>query len=114
MLGCDLTKLDDWTLSLITNPEVIKLNQHSHSARQLSRDGDFVVWTSHSSDSKVLYVALFNLGEKSATQTVPLAKLNVMTGATARDLWSGHPIAISAGQLSLEVPAHGSRLISFR
>ena len=38
MIGTEMTRLDDWTLSLLTNAEVLRLLQHSKGARQLERD----------------------------------------------------------------------------
>ena len=60
ILGADMTKLDDWTLKLLTNKEVIEINQNSENNRQLSQRGDLFVWTADVPGSKDKYVALFN------------------------------------------------------
>jgi alpha-galactosidase len=60
ILGADMTKLDEFTLKLLTNPEVLAVNQASTGNRQLSRDDDLVVWTAAVPDSPDRYVALFN------------------------------------------------------
>ena len=60
ILGADLTKLDDFTLNLLTNPEVLAVNQASSGNHQLSRKDDLIVWTAEVPDSPDRYVALFN------------------------------------------------------
>jgi len=60
ILGADMTKLDPFTLDLLTNPEVLAVNQSSTKNRQLSRKDDLIVWTAEVPGSKDRYVALFN------------------------------------------------------
>lgn len=60
MLGADMTKLDGFTLSLLTNDEVLAVNQHSSGNRELYHRGDLVAWIADVSESKDKYVALFN------------------------------------------------------
>ncbi len=57
-----MTKLDDWTLKLLTNKEVIEINQNSENNRQLIQDGDLIVWTADVPGSKDKYLAFFNTG----------------------------------------------------
>ena len=64
ILGGDMTKLDEWTLNLLTNKEVIAVNQQSENNRQLFQDGDFYAWTADVPNSKDKYVALFNTQTK--------------------------------------------------
>src|ERR1700722_7685487 len=45
ILGANLTKLDDWTLALITNRGVLNVDQNSHNGRQVAREGDTIAWT---------------------------------------------------------------------
>lgn len=60
ILGADMTRMDDWTVKLLTNKEVLKVNQNSLNNRQLSRKGDHIVWVADVPKSKDKYVALFN------------------------------------------------------
>ncbi len=60
ILGGDMTKLDEFTIDLLTNPEVLSVNQASANNRQLARDGNLVVWAADVPGSKDKYVALFN------------------------------------------------------
>ena len=61
ILGADLTKLDDATLALLTNDEVIAVNQASGDNRELFRRDGFCAWAADVPGSPDRYVALFNL-----------------------------------------------------
>ena len=52
LLGCDLAQMDDFTLSLLTNDEVLAINQDvlGKQATQISNDGDRVVYAKTLSD----------------------------------------------------------------
>ncbi len=64
MHGGDMTKTDDFTLSLLTNDEVLAVNQRSENNRQLFRTDDgHVAWVADVPGSADKYVALFNIGE---------------------------------------------------
>jgi alpha-galactosidase len=60
ILGGDMTKLDDFTKEILTNPEMLKVNQQSTNNRQVSRDKNLIVWAADVTNSKDKYVALFN------------------------------------------------------
>lgn len=64
MLGCSLSQIDPFTYSLITDRKLIEINQKSTGNRQLSREGDIVVWYA-SLENEDCY-AVFNLGEETA------------------------------------------------
>ncbi len=64
ILGGDMTKLDDWTLNLLTNKEVLAVNQNSENNRQLFQDGEFYAWVADVPGSQDKYVALFNTQTK--------------------------------------------------
>jgi len=60
IFGGDLTKLDPFTRDLLTNPEVLAVNQASAGNRQLWRRDDLIVWRAEVPDSRDRYVAFFN------------------------------------------------------
>ncbi|MEY9886414.1 hypothetical protein ABIA35_002044 [Catenulispora sp. MAP12-49] len=111
--GDDLTKLDSYGLSLLSNDEVIAVDQAGHPARPLTQDTDQQVWYSRNPDGS-LTVALFNLGTAPATVTAPFSSLGIAAGssATVRDLWSHQSLGTMSGQFSATLPAHGSRLLT--
>ncbi len=60
IFGGDMTKLDDFTKEVLTNPEMLEVNQTSSKNRQVSRENNLIVWTADAADGKDKYVALFN------------------------------------------------------
>jgi len=64
IFGGDMTKLDEFTLSMLTNPEVLEVNQNSTNNRQLSRENNLIVWAADVPGSKDKYLALFNAQSK--------------------------------------------------
>ena len=63
MLGAELPKLDEWTLNLITNKNVLHLLTGSHNAKQIMRSNKQAVWHSEDLHEDVQYLAIFNLDE---------------------------------------------------
>ncbi|MCU0793218.1 MAG: glycoside hydrolase family 27 protein [Opitutaceae bacterium] len=113
MHGGDLTLTDDFTLSLLTNDEVLAVNQFSARNHQLFRtSAGHVAWLADIPYSPDKYVALFNLADSGpAVVRVPLADLGLPPGsARVRDLWSHSDLPPAADALTAEVPAHGARL----
>src|SRR5579863_3052372 len=92
MIGGDLTAADAWTLSLLTNPEVIAVDQHSSGNHPVISTADTVVWLaqagSGSPESADRYLAVFN---RNAAKTVVHFEWKdvALTGKTykLRDLW---------------------------
>ena len=114
ILGANLTRLDDATRGLITNKDVIAVNQHSHDNHPLSHlpkgFKQVRAWVA-SGRSDERYLALFNLGDKPVALEAPWGELGLDSGRyTARDLWSGRQPG-SSTHLKIDLPAHGSVLL---
>src|SRR3546814_5272669 len=63
IMGGDLRALDPATLALLTNPEVIAVDQTSEDGHQLFREGNRVGWAAREPGTGDTYLALFNLGD---------------------------------------------------
>ncbi|TWD83063.1 fibronectin type III domain protein [Kribbella amoyensis] len=108
-IGDDLTKLDAYGMKLLTNREVIAINQAGVPARPLNQDQLQQVWHAKNPDGSVT-VGLFNLADSPATVTGRFDQLGVTGQATVRDVWAAKNTAGVTGQVSAELPAHGSKL----
>ncbi len=88
-MGGNLTKTDKWTGGLLTNPDVIAVDQHSTGAREVSHEGGRIVWVAKSESGQGAYVALFNLSDAKQTVEYPLQSLGARkVSFRVRDLWS--------------------------
>lgn len=107
--GDDLTKLDEFGLSLLTNREVIAVDQQGIPARPVTPSGNQQVWGMKNADSSYT-VALFNLGEASANVAAYWTSFGFSGKAAVRDLWSHRDLGERNDVISAKLPAHGSRL----
>jgi hypothetical protein len=112
-----MTRTDPFTLSLLTNDEVLAVNQRSARNRQLFRTDDgLIAWVADADDGKSKYLALFDTGDAadSATgnRTVPveMAALGLQGQVQVRDLWSRAQLKPVSGTFKPQVAAHGARL----
>lgn len=108
--GNDLTKLDNFGLSLLTNDEVIAVDQAGHPAHPVSTATQQQVWYSNNGDG-TLNVALFNLGSSPATVGVKWSDMGLSGPAYIRDLWTHTDLGLfNTGYSSVNLPAHASKL----
>ena len=122
IFGGDMTKLDDFTKEMLTNPEMLKVNQQSINNRQVSRDKNLIVWTADVPGSKDKYVALFNAQSKDDNIDLPetvnvkvnFEDLGLKGNANVRDLWSHRELGKFKGSFSMELPQHGAGLYRLR
>jgi len=110
--GDDLTKLDSYGVSLLTNKEVIAVDQNaSPVARPVTPVGDQQVWGTKNSDGSYT-VALFNLGDSPASVTADWASFGFTGNASVRDLWNKANLGTYKNKITEALPAHGSRLFT--
>jgi len=119
MHGGDLTATDDLTLSLLTNDEVLAVNQRSENNRQLFRTEDgLIAWVADVPGSPDKYLALFNTRDagketpRGATVPIPvrLTDLGFNGPVKVRDLWAKKDLDRVSGEFAPEVPFHGARM----
>ncbi len=113
IMGGDLRKLDAATEALLTNPEIIAVNQASQGGHQLTRANGHVVWTAKAPDNGDSYVALFNLNDQVGKVPVALSALG-LGRVRVRDLWRRKWIGGAHDTLSAHVPPHGAELYRLR
>ena len=112
MIGGELPSADGWTVSLLTNPEVIAVDQHSSGNHPVIKTDNSVVWLANSdlNDKDTHYLALFNVGESKAILRYDWKDLGLAGKAyRPRDLWQRKDMA-SSGSMAVTLPPHGSAL----
>jgi alpha-galactosidase len=112
MVGGELPSADAWTTSLLTNPEVIAMDQHSTGNHPVITTDKVVVWVAQSSLTKSEYLAVFNTAESSQTLQYAWKDLG-FTGPKykLRDLWQRNDSGVAAS-IKVTVPPHGVVLYS--
>lgn len=92
IMGGDLLALtdDDWTTSLLTNEEVIEVDQHSNHNHAVLTTDTTAVWLARPENGEGYYVAVFNLSDKEQTVHYEWKDLGVPAGTyRIHDLWEG-------------------------
>ena len=113
LLGCDLEKLDPFTLGLLTNDEVLAIDQDplvkpAHCITAPS--GEAKVYVKELADGTKA-IGLFNTGAESATVTVRWEEAGLKGQQRLRDLWRQKDIGSYEQSYSVKVPSHGVTLI---
>jgi alpha-galactosidase len=107
MWGGNPPKSDAWTVSLLTNSEVLDVDQHSTANHMLMTSGKTVIWTARPDQGIGYYIAVFNLQDLPQTSHFTWKDLSLPDGThTIRDLWE-HKDLEPAKSLDLNLPPHG-------
>jgi hypothetical protein len=107
--GDDVTQLDTFGRSLLTNDEVIAIDRSGTVAKPVSTASPQQVWSARNRDGSYT-VALFNLGSTPAPVTATLSDLGVSGSASVRDVWAHRSMGTASGSITAQLPAHGSAL----
>lgn len=125
LIGCDMSQIDAFTLSLLTNDEVLEIDQDplGKQAVPVKKDSDIQIWSRPLEDGS-LAVGIFstapaslvesiNWGEKSTTNKIRVdwSLLGISGTHKVRDLWRQKDIGNLADGFEAEVPYHGVVLI---
>lgn len=130
LLGCDMSKLDEFTLNLLTNDEVLAINQDplGRQASQISNEGGKQIWVKDLEDGSKA-VAFFNADEakrkpseyfgvwsrkEKAKITLHGADLGFTGAFKARDLWRQKELGVFNADFTASVPHHGVVLVKMR
>jgi len=112
LIGCDLTRLDAFTKALLTNDDVLDVNQDplGRPAGRISESGDTQIWARPLFDGTQA-VGLVNLGSEKADVSVTWSQLGLSGAQPVRDLWQRRDMGRFAGGYTVSVPAHGTVLV---
>jgi hypothetical protein len=114
MVGGDLPKADAWTTSLLTNPEVIAVDQHSTNNHPVISTDKAIVWVAESAEAGGHYLAIFNLDDTSQSVQYSWKDLGMPEGKyKLRDLWEHKNLGPSKS-VNVNLPPHGSVLYGVR
>jgi alpha-galactosidase len=111
LIGCDMTKMSDFTRSLFTNDEVIAVDQDplGGEATRVKQEGATEVWIKPLAGGATA-VALFNRSNTMAQVGISWRQLNLPIPPTVRDLWRQKDIPVSGSDLNVPVAPHGAEL----
>jgi len=112
--GGDLPSNDAFTLSLLTNAEVLKMHRESTDVKQLIQKDGAVAVTSRNPKDGSIYLALFNISDKSKDKvTVLLSELGIKN-AEVTNLWTGKKVSSVSNEIAIPLAAHSSVLYKLK
>ena len=112
LIGCDLEQLDAFTLNLLTNDEVLAVNQDplGKQAVQIRKTDDYEVWARDLEDGGKA-VGLFNKTEKTLSVPVEMKDLQLDGKWAMRDVWTQSDLGKVRGHFEMKTRPHGARLV---
>jgi alpha-galactosidase len=112
LIGCDLEKLDAFTLNLLSNDEVMAVDQDTlgRSAVRIAGKTNLDVYAKPLDDGS-LAVGLFNRSGTNAVITAHFSSLNLSGKQAVRDLWRQKDLGVFSDQFAATVPSHGVVLV---
>ena len=112
LLGCDLEQLDPFTLGLLTNDEVLEINQDplGKQATRVTHNGEAEVFAKPLEDGSWA-VGLFNRGAAQRSVKIDWSRLGLTGAQQVRDLWRQKDLGVFQNGFAAPVPGHGVLLI---
>lgn len=112
LIGCDMARMDEFTRSLLSNDEVIEVNQDPLGVQAVPiwEKGDHVIYVKHLEDG-AMAVGLFNKSLEPAVIGFGIKQIGLRGAQTVRDLWRQKDLEITNDKFSAEVPPHGVILL---
>ena len=112
LVGCDLTQIDDFTFAVLTNPEVLAVNQDplGVQAKRVAQEGESEVWM-RPLEGGTWAVGLFNRGRKMTEITVDWKTLGLTGPQPVRNLWLRQDEGGFDGSYRTTVPRHGAVML---
>ena len=107
MMGGYLPENDDFTLSLLTNKELLNVNQTSTNNRVILQNDEQSVWMADSPNSDEKYLAVFNLSDKLSQINLSFSDLDLAGAYSFVDLWKGQEKSVE-NSLTVELEPHAS------
>jgi alpha-galactosidase len=112
LIGCDMSQLDDFTMNLLTNSEVLAVDQDAlgKSAIRAIHDGNLEVWVKDLHDGSKA-IGVFNVGDAVEKSSIRWADLHLPAKERIRDLWRQKDLGERTDTVSFSLPSHGVWLI---
>ena len=112
MIGAELTKLDEPTLSLLTNPHILAMRSPDFVPQQIRLTDTDAVWIAKNSATGEVRLALFNLSDTAAC--IPVSPELIPADAALYELWEDAAYSRSfLLETPPQIPAHGCMIFAF-
>jgi hypothetical protein len=110
MIGGNMPENTPFINSMLTNKELLDVDQNGIAPIQLDREKEKVIWVSGTRDSKDKNVALFNLADTMQEIALPLNKLGFKSKCKVRNIWHQTDDGVINKELRIKIAPHGAAL----
>ncbi len=112
LIGCDMGKLDRFTLNLLTNDGVLAISQDAlgREARQVRKTDNIQIWVKELENGDKA-IGIFNTSDQYQTESLDIKDELFNGHLKTFDVWTMHSIIPSAGKFNFKIPPHGVKLI---
>jgi len=112
LIGCDLTQLDEFTLSLLSNDEVLAVDQDplGIQGKRVKQTEDHEVWVRPLFDG-TLAVAVLNLTKEDNKVLLTGSDIGWTGSQNIRDLWMNQDLGTFDAQVTLEIPPQSTKFL---
>ena len=109
---CDLRNMNAVTKEILTNPEVIAVNQDrlGSQASRVAKDGGIEFWKKPLSQGRYA-LGILNRGAQTRAVTAKWADLGLKPKHKVRDLWARRDLGLTRDSLSIDVASHATALL---
>lgn len=113
--GGDLPSNDVFTLSLLTNKDVVKMHNESTDVKQLfQKDGKIAVTSKNAKDGSI-YLSLFNISDNDTQKvSVNTSDLGITGSAEVLNMWTGEKSKITGKEIEADLKPHSSVLFQLK
>ena len=108
LIGADMAHIDEWTVNLLGNREMLAVNQDvlGQAAGRVASDDWTQVWSRRLADGTVA-VGLFNRGPEAMSVTAKFSDIGLTGTQAVRDIWTQKPLRSATDAFTITVPRHG-------
>ena len=116
MFGGDLPSNDEFTLSLLTNEEVLRMHRESTDVFQLFQDAEKVGISSRNPNTGEVYLALFNISDdkKNMEISVNLKSIGLNGDVEVVNMWTGESLGKVSNDFGVKLNPHACGLYKFK
>jgi alpha-galactosidase len=115
LIGCDMTRMDAFTLNLLTNDEVIAINQDplGKQAGRVYKEAGLEIWVKDMEDGSKA-IGMFNRNTTPAKIKAEWSVLGITGKQVVRDAWRQKDLGEFTDSFTADVAPHGVKLITIR
>jgi len=110
IFGGDLPSNDDATEALVTNDEVLAVDQKGSHGREVFSSGSARIWAADAPSGGAKYVGVFNVGERDQEIRIQWPELGLPEACAVRDLWERKDMGAIRGGNTFHLAPHASGL----